>query len=123
MGGGHSDRSTPKRTWASLDVVAAGKARGIAAAEEARTAAAEDFVVGAAAAKTAAAGKAIAGGAAAAFVSAGAASVEIVTAGSARRAVASEGAVWETATLQEAFVVPSGGVVVALMTVVGPAST
>ena len=106
---GHSDRSTPKRTRASLDVVAAGKARGIAAAEEAGPAAAEDFDVGAAAAKTATAGKASAGGAAAAFVSAGAASVEIVTAGSAGRAAASEGAAWEMAAWQMACVAPSGG--------------
>ena len=80
-------------------MVAAGKARGIAAVEEAGPAAAEDFVVGAAAAKTATAGKAIAGGAGAAFVSAGAAFVEIVIAESAGRAAASEGAVWETAAL------------------------
>ena len=94
---GPSDRSTPKRTRASLEVVAAGKARGTAAAEEAGTAAAKELAVGAAAAKTAAAGKATVGGAAATVVSAGAASVEKVTAESAGRAATSEGAVWETA--------------------------
>ena len=94
---GHSDRSTPKRTRASIEVVAAGKARGTAAAEEAGTAAAKELAVGAAAAKTAAAEKATVGGAAATVVPAGAASVEKVTAKSAGRAATSEGAVWETA--------------------------
>ena len=84
--GGHSDRSTPKRTRAPLDVVAAEKACRIAAAKKIGTAATEDFSGRGCSRLAAAAGEAIAGGAVASVVPDGAAPAETVTAESAGRA-------------------------------------
>ena len=92
--GGHSDRSTPKRTQAPLDVVAAEKACGTAAAEETGMAATEDIDGRGCSRSAVAAGGAIAGGAIASVVPAGDAPAETVTAESAGRAAAPEGAVW-----------------------------